>query len=159
MYKSINEFVEDWRQESAATSRVLNELTDESISHEWWKEGRTLGDLAWHLVTTIPEMMTKTGLAFTGAKNDDPTPNTAVEIKSAYDYLAAELIEQVERDWKDETLKQEDELYGMQWPRGLTLRIMLRHEIHHRGQLTAVMRIAGLKVPGVYGPAYEEEHK
>ncbi|MGB5893715.1 MAG: DinB family protein, partial [Ignavibacteriaceae bacterium] len=27
---------------------------------------------------------------------------------------------------------------------------------HHRGQLTVIMRLAGLKVLGVYGPAGEE---
>ncbi|MCK4657684.1 MAG: hypothetical protein KAT85_11650, partial [candidate division Zixibacteria bacterium] len=31
--------------------------------------------------------------------------------------------------------------------------------IHHRGQMTVLMRQAGLKVPGVYGPSMEEwEH-
>jgi uncharacterized damage-inducible protein DinB len=33
---------------------------------------------------------------------------------------------------------------------------MLENEIHHRGQMTVLMRQAGLKVPGVYGPAKED---
>jgi uncharacterized damage-inducible protein DinB len=32
----------------------------------------------------------------------------------------------------------------------------MSHEIHHRGQMTVLMRQAGLKVPGVYGPSREE---
>jgi len=30
------------------------------------------------------------------------------------------------------------------------------HELHHRGQLTVLMRQAGLVVPGIFGPAQEE---
>jgi len=47
-------------------------------------------------------------------------------------------------------------MYGEKWARGVTLHILLVHEIHHRGQMTVLMRQAGLKVPGVYGPAKEE---
>ena len=30
------------------------------------------------------------------------------------------------------------------------------HQIHHRGQMTVLMRQAGLEVPGVYGPSRPE---
>lgn len=33
---------------------------------------------------------------------------------------------------------------------------MIQHQIHHRGQMTILMRQAGLTVPGIYGPAKEE---
>ena len=33
---------------------------------------------------------------------------------------------------------------------------LIRHQAHHRGQMTVLMRQAGLPVPGVYGPAREE---
>lgn len=42
------------------------------------------------------------------------------------------------------------------WKRGTTLGIIISHQIHHRAQLTIVMRLNGLKVPGVYGPSKEE---
>jgi uncharacterized damage-inducible protein DinB len=32
----------------------------------------------------------------------------------------------------------------------------IRHQTHHRGQLTVLMRQAGLVVPGCYGPSREE---
>ena len=40
--------------------------------------------------------------------------------------------------------------------RGMAVLVMLHHEIHHRGQMTVLMRQAGLPVPGVYGPAKDE---
>lgn len=33
---------------------------------------------------------------------------------------------------------------------------MIQHQIHHRGQMTILMRQAGLTVPGLYGPSKEE---
>ena len=50
----------------------------------------------------------------------------------------------------------EDEMYGEKWNRGTTLQILIKHQAHHRGQLTVLMRMAGLKVHGVYGPSKEE---
>jgi uncharacterized damage-inducible protein DinB len=47
-------------------------------------------------------------------------------------------------------------MYGVRWARGVTLRALLVHQTHHRGQMTVLMRQAGLRVPGVYGPAREE---
>jgi uncharacterized damage-inducible protein DinB len=38
----------------------------------------------------------------------------------------------------------------------MALQALISHEIHHRGQMTVLMRQAGLKVPGIYGPAREE---
>jgi uncharacterized damage-inducible protein DinB len=47
-------------------------------------------------------------------------------------------------------------MYGEKWTRGVTARVLLNHQTHHRGQMTILMRQAGLKVPGVYGPSKEE---
>jgi len=47
-------------------------------------------------------------------------------------------------------------MYGEKWTRGQSLLALMAHEIHHRAQMTVLMRQAGLKVPGVYGPAREE---
>jgi uncharacterized damage-inducible protein DinB len=72
---------------------------------------------------------------------------------------AASLLEQVSRNWTDETLQVEDEMYGEHWPRGLTLQALVFHEIHHRGAMTVLMRQAGLTVPGIYGPNREETER
>ncbi len=34
--------------------------------------------------------------------------------------------------------------------------VLIGPETHHLGQMTELMRQAGLKVPGVYGPSKEE---
>ena len=56
----------------------------------------------------------------------------------------------------DAGLSGEIEMYGEKWTRSKVLSSLIRHEIHHRAQMTVLMRQAGLKVPGVYGPSKEE---
>ena len=46
-------------------------------------------------------------------------------------------------------------MYGQKWKKKFTLQALILHEIHHRGQITVLMRQAGLRVPGSYGPAKE----
>jgi len=53
-------------------------------------------------------------------------------------------------------LLETDNMYGETWPRGVTLFALIAHQAHHRGQMTVLMRQAGLTVPGVYGPSSEE---
>ncbi len=36
------------------------------------------------------------------------------------------------------------------------LSLMVRHSIHHRGQLSAYLRAMGGKVPQIYGPSADE---
>jgi len=156
MFNSIAEFTATWRQHFEKTQKLLNTLTDQSLAQEVTPGHRTLGRIAWHVVTTIPEMAERTGLKLNGPAANDPMPNTAKEIADGYAALAGSLAEQVEKNWTDDTLQVEDDMYGEQWKRGLSLTIMLVHEIHHGGQMTVLMRQAGLQVPGIYGPSYEE---
>lgn len=156
MITTIEQFEKSWKKESENTGRIFAELTDESLNRDLVNDHRTLGRLAWHITQTIPEMLSKTGLKPEGPGEKDPVPRSAEEIKKAYNLAAGSLLKQVTEKWNDESLSFEDELYGRKWARGTTLRILLDHEIHHRGQMTVLMRLAGLKVPGIYGPSKEE---
>jgi len=101
-------------------------------------------------------MMAKTGLTIKSVLPDAPLPTKAVAIQKAYASASRELLEQIKTGWTDQTLAVVDEMYGEKWPRGMPARVLLDHQTHHRGQMTVLMRQAGLTVPGVYGPAKEE---
>jgi len=156
MIHTLAEFVELWTPEAEATQKVLKAITDKSLPFASGPEDRTVGRLAWHVVTTIPEMMGRTGLMFTGVSAEAPVPGTAKEISGAYDNAASALLAQIKSSWTDESLQTEDNMYGEKWKRSQTLQVLILHQVHHRGQLTTLMRFAGLRVPGVYGPAREE---
>jgi uncharacterized damage-inducible protein DinB len=156
MYRRIGDFVTDWEYESGATLKILHLLTDDSLGHRITKEGRSLGFLAWHLVLTIPEMGSKMGLQVTGPAEESEQPSQASEIALTYDISARSVLEAVQRSWDDARLDDKIDMYGEMWTRGTALASLVRHQIHHRAQMTVLMRQAGLKVPGIYGPSREE---
>jgi uncharacterized damage-inducible protein DinB len=153
---TIKDFDRHWTEEFDKTQKIFKHLTDRSLTQLVAPGGRTLGRLAWHITTTIPEMMSRTGLTLAGPGQDAPVPTWASAISGAYQQVALSLLDQIKANWTDETLMMTDEMYGQIWKRGYTLTALIFHQIHHRGQITVLMRQAGLKVPGIYGPAREE---
>ncbi len=156
MFSTIESFLASWHHEVGATQSLFDVLTDASLGTSAVSDGRTIGRLAWHIAQTVPEMMSKTGLQVTGMGEHDPVPANAAAIASAYRAVAASLAEQIRANWTDATLQQKDMMYGEEWSRAQTLSALILYQVHHRGQLTILMRIAGLPVPGIYGPARED---
>jgi len=153
---TINDFELMWTEESERTSKIFGQLNDPSLNKAVEPQGRTLGRMAWHITLSIPEMMSQTGLTFSKNILEGPLPASADEIQTTYSLLANELLAQIKTHWTDQTLEISDEMYGQHWKRGFTLTALIFHQIHHRGQMTLLMRQAGLKVPGMFGPAREE---
>ncbi len=158
MYYNISDFIEDWKYESEVTIKVFSNLTDEALTVKFNKEIRTAGRLAWHIVTAIGEMANRMGLEFEKVDENAPIFKTVKEIVDEYKSASDGLIKEIKKKWNDETLLLEDKITGQgdMWSRSKTLGALVSHQIHHRAQLTVVMRLAGLKVPGVYGPSKEE---
>jgi len=156
MFHTISEFLFTWKYESESTLKVLRHLTDASLAQAVVPGGRTLGRLAWHITGTLAEMGSHSGLSIAGPTDADPIPSTAAEIVRHYETGARRLAEAVSSQWTDAMLPQMIPMYGQEWPRAGALTALISHQTHHRGQMTVLMRQAGLTVPGVYGPAREE---
>jgi len=156
MFRKIEDFLGSWAYETEATLKVLENLTDGALDQKVYSEGRSLARIAWHIVQTLPEMGGRTGLKILGPAEGDPVPSAAAEISSSFKEAADSLAHEIRTAWGDTHLEVEDDMYGEQWPRGKTLAALLNHQTHHRGQMTVLMRQAGLQVPGVYGPSLEE---
>lgn len=156
MYRTIEDFKTQWLHETDATFRLLENLTDESLKQKVTPEGRSLGVLAWHLVTTLGEMLHRAGLLPENKFENMPVPAIAKVIGAEYRNESGKITAAVTEKWKDADLLVETEMYGEQWTKGMVLTSLIMHQAHHRGQLTVLMRQAGLKVPGIYGPAKEE---
>jgi len=156
MFHTIAEFLFAWKYESESTLKVFHRLTDASLAQPVVPGGRTLGRLAWHITGTLAEMMGHAGLPVEGPTDADPIPATAAEIVRHYEVGAKRLADAVSSQWTDAMLADTIPMYGQDWPRGGALTALISHQTHHRGQMTVLMRQAGLVVPGVYGPAREE---
>jgi len=156
MFRTVEDFENAWNYESGATLKVLAQLTDPALDQRVTPKGRSLGFLAWHLVVTLSEMSDKAGLAVDAPPEDSPAPRTAKEVIDAYGKAACSLAVEIKRKWTDASLLDELEMYGEKWERRKVLSSLILHQAHHRGQMTVLMRQAGLAVPGIYGPSYEE---
>jgi uncharacterized damage-inducible protein DinB len=156
MIHTIDEFLTEWAQESQSTLRVLNSLTDESLSVKASPNSRSLGFLAWHITNTIGEMMSKVGLDIQPVDDQENEPSSAQVIVAEYERLSAQMVKSLNDKWTNETLNQDFEMYGDVWKGSMVLDSLIKHEIHHRAQMTIIMRVANLKVPGLYGPSQED---
>lgn len=155
MYRSVNDFIKEWNYEAEATLKLFNALTEESLNKKFHEDVRTTAFLGWHITTSIAEMLNRTGLEVNGPTEND-AKGTVEELIKAYKTASQSASQQVQDNWKNEDLDILVEMYGEQWPKGQVLSVLMMHQAHHRGQLSVVMRLAGLKVPGIYGPSKEE---
>jgi uncharacterized damage-inducible protein DinB len=154
MFRTIADFLTAWRYESDSTLKVFGELTDKSLEQRVTPTGRSLGVLAWHITTSLTEMIQHAGLPV--EVTDGEAPASVAVIAAVYARDAKAIAAAVEGGWTDSELGDEIPMYGEQWKKGFVLACLIAHQCHHRGQMTVLMRQAGLKVPGIYGPAYEE---
>ncbi|RPI04499.1 MAG: hypothetical protein EHM64_09720 [Ignavibacteriae bacterium] len=156
MYHTIIDFLTDWDYENKSTLNVFKNLSDVSLHQKVSPEGRSLGRLAWHIVLTLGEMGGKAGLNIISPPENAPEPISASVIADAYEKAGASIAAEVKHNWNDLMLKETIQMYGERWTRSATLHSLVKHQIHHRAQMTVLMRQAGLPVPGIYGPSREE---
>jgi len=76
MYRKMEDFLKDYESLINNTTKMFEKLTDQNINQAIIDGHRTLGQIAWHIVTTIPEMMNRTGLAVSSIEHEAPPPNT-----------------------------------------------------------------------------------
>ncbi len=156
MHTTIEEFINDWNRESGISLKNERALTDQSLGQKSDPEGNPLGKIAWHMSGMIGNTGAALGLQIAAPPRGTPEPSSAKAIADAYEAAARSLGEQVSKNLKDKDLKKEIQLFGRSTTVAGALQTLIRHQIHHRGQMTALMRMAGVVVPGVYGPAREE---
>lgn len=156
MYQSLNDFLKSWEYESEATSKLLENLTDKSLKQEVTPQQWTLGRIAWHTVTSIKVISSQAGLKFEAPSEDWSVPSSANFIAESYVKSSNQFVEALKTQWTDENLFEQIEFFGQKMAKGNLLLFLNQHQTHHRGQMTILMRQAGLSVPGIYGPSKEE---
>lgn len=156
MYTSIAEFVEDWGKESSNSLNVMHALTDASLSQRSDPEANTLGKIAWHMVVMVGAYGAAAGLDVVAPPRGTEPPVSAARIADAFETAARTMGEQASKKLADTQLVSEISLWGRTMTIAAAVQGLVRHLIHHRGQMTVLMRQAGVAVPGVYGPSREE---
>lgn len=158
MFRHIADFKTIWQQEVAHTLHVFAAIPDVAAHQAITSEHRNLRRIAWHLVETCVEMPHNMGLVISGFQGEPfktQPPPTMKEIRDTYAAVSASVLAEVEK-LNDMALATDYPFYGRTWTGAFALYVLVTHQTHHRGQMTVLMRQAGLKVPGTYGPAKEE---
>lgn len=156
MYTSIENFKNDFKSETAMTLKMFRAIPDDKLKTKPHENIRSLQRLAWHITLTLGEMMGKTGLSINCPDENTPAPDNIEAICRAYETAAASVLAGVEKNWNDNQLTDLLDMYGEKWSKGTVLDVLIKHEIHHRAQMSTIMRLLDIKVPGTYGPSKEE---
>lgn len=156
MYRNTEDFLTDWQLEADNTTRVFENITEDTKAIKIHPNIRTLERLAWHITQTITEMGTKAGLFEEDVLEHQPAPAVFNDVIAAHQKYNALLAQAVATRWINDTLNEEVNMYGQTWSKGTILDVLVKHEAHHRSQMTVIMRMVGLPVPGLYGPSQED---
>jgi len=157
----VETFFAIWDREARKTVEMLEMLPSGQYDFRPDATGRSLGELAWHLAEL--DAYVSFGIATGTFSVDSKPPNikrpmTIEALAPGYKRVHEEARERL-RTLKAADVEKEMQFFGStQTVSGLLWDRMLLHSIHHRGQLSLLIRMAGGIVPPVFGPTREQSH-
>ncbi|MEY9096504.1 DinB family protein [Paenibacillus sp. RC84] len=154
MYVTVQDLIIEWKNEAALTQKVLDGLTDHALGQQVSPGGRTLGRIAWHFVTNIPDYLTEFGVLVEKVPNPNEVPS-AKEIAETFNKVSSHVVQAFQEQWTDDSLKHVQHAFGRLESNATIFMGLIKHIVHHRGQVTVLMRQAELPIPAVYGPSKE----
>jgi uncharacterized damage-inducible protein DinB len=157
------QFLEAYEREHATTMRVLRAYPTDQLDLRPHPSCRTARELAWvfALESGLGAMIFADALAAgPPAGEAPPAPDSWEEILSAIEQGHRAFADLVRSTSDADLLKTAKFFVGPQ-TMGDVRRIdfawfLLSDEIHHRGQFSIYLRMAGGKVPSIYGPSGDE---
>ncbi len=154
MYRLLSDFITDFQEDSAEMARNFSQLTDSALDVRASAGGFTLGELALQLINAWPGALAQAGEPLQFA--EVPAGASAAQITAGWELLREILPAQLQATWSAAKLAEPVDMWGMPWTKAKVLWEMMKHTVHHHGQLTVLLRLAGLPVHGIYGPSREE---
>jgi uncharacterized damage-inducible protein DinB len=160
-------FLAELEQEAAATRRALERVPEDKLTWKPHEKSMTLSRLATHIAelpgwAEVILSQDEFDIAPPGAPPFTPQQlGSVAEILDLYDANVAKLRDLLgstsdaafRKPWK--FLNGGEEVFTA--PRvGVVRNILFNHAIHHRGQLSVFLRLAGAPVPATYGPSADE---
>ncbi len=154
----------DLEQELAATRRCLERVPDAQWDWRPHEKSWTLGSLATHIarIPSWPTLaLTQDSLDLATLPKQVPGPADRAELMTLFDENVAALRRALSdadeavlrRPW---SLRMGGQVLATIPTHASVRQWGISHLIHHRGQLTVYLRLAGVAVPGLYGPSADE---
>ena len=152
MYLKIKE------RESKATLKCLEYFPKDKLEFKPHEKSRSAKSLALGFLGEA-EMAGK--IAKEGTMGSDGDFHVHDDIKSMDEIIskfkeAQKKSMEIAKGVSDDDLKKQMDFFGMKISRMESLWFMLFDLVHHRGQFSVYLRLAGGKVPQIYGPSADE---
>ena len=158
----LDQFRGLWEREAQLTTQLLEALPADKYDFRPDPEGRSLGELAWHLSEIegyISYGITKGAVTFQEAPPNMQRPREVRLLAPGYRRVHEEAVARL-ADLTQAQLDRELPFADQRMPiRVILWGATLMHLIHHRGQLSLMCRLAGGTPPGIYGPNREDMAK
>lgn len=161
----LNALISEFEHEVNSTRKLLQAVPQADINYKPSPISWTMGELSQHIatiyywyagtLTTDVYDITKDSLE----RGDTQDINATIDlfeknVEKARNALRSITEESMKQLW---TMKVGERIVLGPLPRGTVARgFLFNHIYHHRGELVVYLRATGNKVPGMYGPTYEE---
>ena len=153
-------FLQTCERELALNLKALRAYPPDRLDYRPHEKNRTARELAWIFAAEqgVVDMTMKGKIDFSGQA--PPPPKTMNEILTAYEQMYKANLGKIK------AMSEADYNSPIDWPTGpgkmMSMRkadvlwITVMDAVHHRGQMTVYIRLAGGKVPALYGPSADE---
>jgi uncharacterized damage-inducible protein DinB len=164
----LKSLIAEFEHEVNGTRKLLQAVPEKDLDYKPAPTSWTMGELAQHIATIYywyVGTLTKAvyDLAADGLERGAPDDIKATlslfeeNVELARIALNSATEESLQELW---TMKVGDRIVLGPLPRGVVARSFLfNHIYHHRGEMIVYLRATGNKVPGLYGPTYEDNPK
>lgn len=154
------QFLDTYQREHAITEKVLRAYPADRGDFRPHERSNTAHQLAWTFVIEERMMLTAVRGQEVLGSGFPPAPETMEGVLATFAMQHEELVHAL-RDADDAMMEGTVRFYtGPQqvgeYRTSTFLWFLLHDQIHHRGQLSVYVRMAGGKVPSIYGPTADE---
>lgn len=163
----LHYLIQEFENEVNSTRRLLQAIPEKDIHYKPAETSWTMGELAQHIATIYYWYVgTFTQDVYDIDKDilerSDPNDVNATlslfegNVEKARAVLNAFAEEKLQENW---SMKIGEQVVLGPMPRMVVIRgFLFNHLYHHRGEMIVYLRATGNKVPGMYGPTYEESN-
>lgn len=161
----VQYLISEFEREVISTRKLLQAVPEKDLGYKPSEISWTMGELAQHIATIYYWYVGALTQDVYDMATDKMERGSTDEIKAtlalfesnvekARAALNALTEEKLQQNW---TMKVGEQVVLGPMPRGMVTRgFLFNHIYHHRGEMIVYLRATGNKVPGMYGPTYED---
>ena len=156
--------LDEFDHELLLTRRVLARAPEDYFGWQPHPKSMTLGKLAWHtadMLGGIESALQTTEVDLATMDFSTPKPASTEALLAQFDAegaaARAALVAASPADFAVTWTLRHGPHVIMQQSRAATVRHLINHTIHHRGQLSVYLRLLDVPVPYIYGPNADEQ--